>query len=438
MSRFENNVDASFLLAEIYLYSNFSTPPNPQKTLHYYNRVVELSQNATAHYMLGFLYSSGLFGKIDMDQGKALLHYQQASDLGEIRATMCLAYRYYTGMSVQQDYDLAIYYYSIVAKESYKYILDSPVGGPNIDSYNIRISDFEGGLYGEDVRESGYSLNRMPEDEAKVFGELSLDSESLVFAKYYFDAKLQYRGNYFRERNYTSTREILEQSIAVGVLDYNFDSIEEHRVNSLDSLFFGKCCGLLGHLYLRGEGTNQDYNRAYDLLFLASKYTNSTQVAVDLGLIHEYGLSDDLIPDPQTAKAFYSGHKFPLIGSDTDLAKAAYHSGRVTLKLKDERYGYNIIEAAAYKSNSEALYHLAQCFERGIKPSKSEDIATIYKIFVEKIEPVVSPLKWAFDSAMDGDNEMALLGYAMAAELGYESAQSSAAYLLYPKILLYF
>ncbi|GME75922.1 unnamed protein product [[Candida] boidinii] len=274
----------------------------------------------------------------------------------------------------------------------------------------------------------------MPEDEAKVFGELSLDSESLVFAKYYFDAKLQYRGNYFRERNYTSTREILEQSIAVGVLDYNFDSIEEHRVNSLDSLFFGKCCGLLGHLYLRGEGTNQDYNRAYDLLFLASKYTNSTQVAVDLGLIHEYGLSDDLIPDPQTAKAFYSGHKFPLIGSDTDLAKAAYHSGRVTLKLKDERYGYNIIEAAAYKSNSEALYHLAQCFERGIKPSKSEDIATIYKIFVEKIEPVVSPLKWAFDSAMDGDNEMALLGYAMAAELGYESAQSSAAYLLYPKV----
>ncbi|GMG35677.1 unnamed protein product [[Candida] boidinii] len=35
---------------------------------------------------------------------------------------------------------------------------------------------------------------------------------------------------------------------------------------------------------------------------------------------------------------------------------------------------------------------------------------------------------------MNGNGEMALIGYAMGAELGYESAQSSAAYLLYPRV----
>ena len=122
------SLECASALGEIYLYGNFSVPQVPKKAVHYLEKAtkhalgVDEEANAKishAHYLLGFVYSTGLFGELPVEQGKALLHYNIAADEGDIRAAMCLGYRYFSGKSVKKDEGMAFYYYSRVARWSY-------------------------------------------------------------------------------------------------------------------------------------------------------------------------------------------------------------------------------------------------------------------------------------------------------------------------------
>ncbi|GME92139.1 unnamed protein product [Ambrosiozyma monospora] len=64
----EDNSQAAFTLGQIYLFGNYTIPDDPEKSLHYFQKCVSLSVNAEAHYYLGFLYTTGLFGKLEVDQ----------------------------------------------------------------------------------------------------------------------------------------------------------------------------------------------------------------------------------------------------------------------------------------------------------------------------------------------------------------------------------
>lgn len=423
----QDDVESTLLLAQINMFGNFSIPRNDSQALKYYEKLARLAKdNASVHYMLGFIYATGLFGEVEQNQAKALMHYQTSHELGDLRATMVLAYRYFQGISVEKNCGLALYYYSAVAQKSLQYVLDGPIGGPNIDSYAVRIQDFTGGLYGSKASEQPTSMTRSGNDhlyDRNIFNEINIDPEDHRSVELLYEAKAYYNGDYFHKRDYDLAFKVANKCALNG----------EHLIKwstdvSVDEIFVSRCYSLLGHMYLRGEGTRQNYTEALKWHTKANNLASSSSVQVDLGLIYEFGLGLDA-PAPHVAKLYYQK-------AETTSTLAKFHLARQYLAEGQIPKGFEAMQLAAYGGNDEALYHLSTLYERGIGGVKScEDNVVSYKAFVERIEPVVSVLEWAFKQAfLAYDPDLALIGYAMAAEQGYEVAQSSVGFLLYAPV----
>jgi SEL1 protein len=86
---------------------------------------------------------------------------------------------------------------------------------------------------------------------------------------------------------------------------------------------------------------------------------------------------------------------------------------------------------AADKGHPKAFYQLAKMQQKGI-PGMKKDVATaaaLYKVVAER-GPWSSLMRWALECYLKGQIGKALLLYSRAAELGYEAAQSNAAWIL--------
>ncbi|KAH3670667.1 hypothetical protein OGAPHI_001182 [Ogataea philodendri] len=423
-----DDVDAVYTLAQINLFGNFSLPTNATNALHYYEKMTQLSDNSTAKYMLGFIYATGLFGKVEMDQGKALLYYQLAADQGNVKAALALAYRYSTGLSVAINTKLALYYYNFVANECFNYLKESPIGGPNIDKYNFRVYDLHGGLYGSGASDVASSV---PLDFQKVvdieeYADIGFQSAS--YKDQVNSVKNAYQGSYWRPRDYDKAFEIAHDCASQGIQLKVVNEVLEGHVHYYKSnspalvQSVGQCCANLGHMYLRGEGTAKDFDKARVWLERGNKLCRSSENRVDLGLLYE------LQGTPE-----YTQKAYELYSLEAQVSpKALYHKAMLDAKT-DVLLAKSQILRAAERGSIEAMYQLVQYDDReGGYPDNY--LVRGYKRFVESVEPVVCDLSWAFHQLLNRNLEQALIGYAMAAEQGFENAQASAAYLLYSPV----
>ena len=88
-------------------------------------------------------------------------------------------------------------------------------------------------------------------------------------------------------------------------------------------------------------------------------------------------------------------------------------------------------ELAARQGHIEAFYYLAELNHQGVGREKSCGIAAAYyKMVAERVEIFHSTLAEANVAWKDGRFTDAMVGYMMAAEQGYESAQANVAYLI--------
>jgi SEL1 protein len=93
-------------------------------------------------------------------------------------------------------------------------------------------------------------------------------------------------------------------------------------------------------------------------------------------------------------------------------------------------------ELAARQGHVEAFYYLAELNHKGIGRERSCGIAAAYyKIVSERVEVLHSSLGEANLAWKEGRFTDAMVGYMMAAEQGYESAQANVAYLIDQSIL---
>ncbi|QPG75703.1 hypothetical protein FOA43_003062 [Brettanomyces nanus] len=449
LADFRDDDKSAYLLGEIYLYGNYSIPRSPQKSVGYLEKSVTANSTATnwfshAHYLLGFCYSTGLFGEAEVNYGKALLHYTFAADMGHIRAAMALGYRYYMGLSVEKNEQLALYYYSRVARhctDTYKSEggpaanlnvtingFEVPLLAPNLESYNVRLSDFNDGLFGHGVSEVKSSIKQ--EDPLSMDPSLA-DLEDLdnptdhYLAQLYKGYLRNYEGRYLMSHNYTRAF-ILAKGCALEGL--KLPSVRYYKKTrridrTLEVILTAKCAYAVGHMYLRGEGTPQNFTAARSWLQSSWSLVQSVRTAADLGIIYQYGLGLEK-PNPAKAKSLYANfYGFSAIN---------YQSGLLMLSQNDP-LGWKLISLASYDKYAPALYSLMQSYSQGNPLGLHKSVAlSNAKALAELIEPAVSDLKWAFSQVMKGDNEKALVAYGMAAEAGFESAQSSVAYMLYP------
>ncbi|ODV82746.1 hypothetical protein CANARDRAFT_10274 [[Candida] arabinofermentans NRRL YB-2248] len=421
---------ASFLLADINMYGNFSLPMNATKALKYYELTAELSGSPDAHYMTGFIYASGLFGKVPMDQGKALLHYELAAEGSNIKAAMCLGYRYLKGISVPQNLELSFYYYGMVTQVAYQQLMDGPIGGNNLDYCSVRIPDLLDGMYGLSASETRSTFTKQNQINSDQLFDEFLDNDAVYP---YFHGLLRatqnaYRGDLNQPRDYDLAFTTAFQCATEGVeLAAVKKVLKNNNVdkNTLPGYMhkIGACCGYLGHMYLRGEGVEANLEEAEKWITTAAKLSSESAIYVDLGLLYEVYKHDR-----NQSLSFYEK-------SSSVLGK--FHMARSMLEdttsPPTEAVGTLLTEASR-RRHVGAMYYFTREYEKGFIKCTENFASMVYKIGAEELEPYVSSLSWAFSQLVKGNNDLALIGYAMAAEQGFEVAQSSAAYMLYSPV----
>ncbi|KAI1965363.1 ERAD-associated protein [Ophidiomyces ophidiicola] len=423
----DGNSDAIYILADMNFYGNYSHPRNYPKAFQHYERLAKLTGNSTAQYMLGFMYATGIGDAVERHQGMALLYHTFAAMGGNTKSQMTLAFRRYLGIGAPKNCNEAVHYYKQVADKAMAYQRSGPPGGLTLSKNSYRWADAEGGVYGEgaSVSSSGANANR---ESVHSSSDASLDDIleylDLLAKKGDLDAtfnlgKLYYDGSRHMTRNFRKAM------LYFGIVAKRY-WLKDGRVNPNHPVnvekIASKAAAYIGLMFLRGEGTQQNFDKAFTWFKRGVANGNSMcQHYVGLMYLHGYGVPQDALKAATYFKA----------ASELDHPLAEIRLGALFLDQGDVPTATRYFELAARYGVTESFYYLAEIADRGIGKERHCGMATgYYKIVAERAEEVHSYFAEANDAYERGDKETALVLSMMAAEQGYENAQANVAWLL--------
>ncbi|KAL2129144.1 hypothetical protein VTI74DRAFT_8179 [Chaetomium olivicolor] len=427
----QNNSDALYVLAEMNFYGNYSYPRNFGAAFEHYHQLALLSGNSSAQYMVGLMYSTGIGGAVERDQARALLYYTFAANRGHARAEMTVAHRHHAGIGTPKNCDMAVKYYKRVADKAIAWYRSGPPGGRGWITEAYRIADETGGVYGEGASVASAGNNALkahPNSDAYASIEDIIEYLDLMSQKGDFKASLNLG------RIYYEGQRGLDKNLALA-RKYFFDVTQKYWKKNrpidnpkpgLDKTA-GKAAGFIGRMYMRGEGVEQNFDRA-KFWFERGAILKDAQSQHGLGLLYlnGYGVRADIIQ----ATDFFK------LAAAQDYAAAQVQLGSLYLDQgsnEDVTAASHYFELAGRWGNMEAYYYLAELNFFGVGREKSCSTAvSYYKSVAERAEPLVSSWAEANLAYEGGDTELALLEYLGAAEQGYEKAQNNVAYILDP------
>lgn len=421
----EQEPDAIFLLAEMNFFGNYTHPRNYTEAFGRYQELAALNGNSSAQHMVGFMSATGL-GGVEMSQAKALMYHRFAAAGGETRSQMITGYRHHTGIGTPRNCNEAAYWYKLVADKAIAYSRSGPPGGMLLPKDSYKIADEHGGVYGEgaSVISSGVYANKAgPNSDAHADFDDVLEYLDLMSRKGDLKAtfslgRLHYEGSRTMRRNLKIARAYF---MTVARKYWQKDgSIKEE--DQAVAKIAAKAAGYIGRMFLRGEGMEQSFDKA--LTWFKRGVANGDALCqYQLGLMHLHGLG--LRKDPVRAADFFKE------AVNQDFASAQVNMGMLFLDQGDTNTATRFFDLAARHGHIEAFYHLAEISNNGVGRERSCGMATAYyKMVAEKVESIHSSFDEANRAYDEGDTETALVTYMMAAEQGYESAQTNVAYLL--------
>ncbi|OOF95415.1 hypothetical protein ASPCADRAFT_207892 [Aspergillus carbonarius ITEM 5010] len=420
----DQNPDAIFLLAEMNFYGNYSHPRDFNQAFHWYQALASLTGNSTAQYMLGFMYATGVGGAVERDQAKSLLYHTFAAEAGETRSEMTLAYRHHAGIGAPRDCDQATYYYKKVADKAIEYLRSGPPGGQSMIRESYRWADEEGGVYGEGASVSTNTMRDGSHSTTEASLEDVLEYLDLMSRKGELKAtfslgKMHYEGGRGLPRNFRKSMNYFRQ---VTKKYWNKDgSVNPNHPLGIEKLA-AKVAGHIGLMYLRGEGVEQNFATA--LMWFRRGLANGDALCQhELGLmyLHGYGVTQD---------AFRAASHFKA-AAEQDFPAAETRLGALFLDQGDVPTATRYFELAARWGWMEAFYYLAELSNNGVGRKRHCGMAaSYYKMVAERAEAIHSSFGEANTAYENGDKERALIPAMMAAEQGYEHAQSNVAFLL--------
>lgn len=439
-----NNSDALYLLADMHFYGNYTTPRDYSKAMNYYKRLSDTSGNATAQNMIGFMYSTGMFGDIARDQARALLYHTFAAYGGSTRSEMTLAFRYHAGIGTPRNCEKAVFFYKRVADKAMAHWRSGPPGGRTLDRYTWKLADDHGGVFGEGASESSAGPNSKKQystasdsasledvlDYLRYMAEKSDLAAQYSLARLFYEGTRAWRRNYGEVAQYVNSR-VLERDYAEAMRYFKLvakqcwskDGKLIPNLAKANLSFAGKTAGYLGRMYLRGEGVNADPTKAIMWYKLGGEMADPSSLN-GLGYMHLKGLGGLKADAAKAAEYFKSA-------AEQDYGPAQVNLGKLFLEQREVAIATQYFELAARHGHVEAFYYLAETHNQGLGREPSCGMAAVYyKIVAEKVEDIQSPMAWAHEQYQRSNYENALIGFMMAAEQGYESAQANVAYLL--------
>ncbi|MCJ1347182.1 ERAD-associated protein, partial [Peltigera leucophlebia] len=422
----EGETDAIFLLAEMNFFGNYTHPRNYKEAFRRYQELASLNGNNSAQYMVGFMFATGVGGAVERDQAKALLYHTFAAMSGNTKSQMTAAYRHHTAVGTPRNCNEAAFWYKEVADKAIAYSRTGPPGGVALQRDAYRIADENGGVYGEgaSVVSSGFYANRAgPSSDSHAALDDVLEYLDLLSRKgdpkaTFSLGRLHYEGSRTMKRNLRTAR--LYFTIVARKYWAKDGSIltEDNGIGRIAA----KAAGYMGRMFLRGEGTEQSFEKALTWFNRGIKNGDSL-CQYEMGVMYLHGLG--VKKDANTAADYFK------VAADQDFPSAQVNLGKLFLDQGDVQTATRFFELAARHNHIEAFYHLAEMSNNGVGRERSCGVATVYyKLVAEKVETIHSAFDEANHAFDEGDMETALVAYMMAAEQGYEYAQANVAYML--------
>ncbi|KAG2171580.1 hypothetical protein INT43_008306 [Umbelopsis isabellina] len=417
--------DALYTLADINFYAKYHLPHNYSAAYQYYSELASRTGNATAQHQLGFMHATGIGNVVKRDQAKALVYHTFAAFGGDTSASLTLAYRYLMGIGTEQSCQDALYYYKEVADKVMEYYYAGPPGGPSMPLTKVPIWDDKGGIYGSSAsalsgskKTNGASLDeilhlyhsRAKSNDARaqiVLGQLYYQGNIIGSSIVNRDMKKAFDFFSMVTRKYFSAD----------------DSADAPNVKEADAELVGKAAGMLGRMYWRGDGRPQDIQKA-KLWFTRGTQLDDPASMNGLGEILYSGVLAS--QDVNNAKIFFTQ------AANHEHDEAQVNLANILLKHEGKQdQAYALLKSASAKKNLVALYMLGDMYASAINDPNSCVLAvTYFKILVERGDWLYSTFDKAYYAYMRDDYESAKLYYMLAAEKGFELAQSNVAWLL--------
>uniref|UniRef100_A0A0A9VTQ1 Protein sel-1 1 n=1 Tax=Lygus hesperus TaxID=30085 RepID=A0A0A9VTQ1_LYGHE len=343
---------------------------------------------ADAQMALGFMHAAGI--AVPAHQGKALIYYTLGAIGGSTWARMALGYRYWTGVSLSSNCEKSLLYYKLVANTVASEVQMS--GGHVIQ--RIRLLD--------EVDNPGYNSGILDNDLIEYYQLLAEKGD--VQAQVGL-GQLHYQGgrgvaqDHQKALHYFLQAADAGNAIAMAFLGriYLEGSEMVKADNATAYKYFKKAADMgnpvgqsgLGMMHLEGRGVEKDYSKALKYFSLAAEQ-GWVDGQLQLGIMHFSGLG--VRRDYKLANKYFT---------------LASQSGHVL-----------------------AFYNLAQMHATGTGIMRSCSTA------VELYKNVAERGKWG-EMLMRGHMfyrsglfKEAFVHYALLSELGYEVAQSNAAFML--------
>ena len=334
------------------------------------------------------MYSVGL--GVRANSAKALLYYVNAAAAGDTFARIAVGYRYWTGVSVLQSCETALAYYRSAATKVEEQVSFS--GGSVIQ--RVRLID--------EIENPGSHTGVLDDDLIQYYQFLADKGD--VQAQVGL-GQLHYQGGRGVEQDHARA------------LNYFMQAAEAGNANAM---------AFLGKMYLEGGAiVRQDNQTALKYFEMAAEKNNPVGQS-GLGLMYLYGKGVE--KDHAKALKYFS-----------QAASQGWVDGQLQLGLmyfkglgvpKDARTAIKYFTLASQSGHILGYYHLALMHTLGVGTLRSCSTA------VELFKNVAERGKWgrmlmqAHSHYKEGKVVQALMKYAFAAELGYEVAQSNAAFIL--------
>uniref|UniRef100_A0A8D8GKK2 Protein sel-1 homolog 1 n=2 Tax=Culex pipiens TaxID=7175 RepID=A0A8D8GKK2_CULPI len=337
---------------------------------------------------LGFMYAAGI--GFNVSQAKALVYYTMAALGDNSWAQMALGYRYWAGVGVPNSCETALDFYRKVATKVANQVTFS--GGAAI--HRIRLLD--------EAENSGTSSGILDNDLIDYYQLLADKGD--VQAQVGL-GQLHYQGGRGIQLDHQKALQYFSQAANAG--------------NAVAMAFLGK-------IYLEGsDNIKADNDTAFKYFKKAADLGNPVgQSGLGVMFLHGKGVPKDTV---KALKYFTQAADQGWVDGQLQLGNMYFSGTGVKRDFKLANKYYNL---ASQSGHVLAFYHLGQMHAVGLGMMRSCPTA------VELFKNVAERGKWterlmsAYQDYRSYRFEEAFTQYALMSELGYEVAQSNAAFLL--------
>ncbi|KAK1947255.1 Protein sel-1 2 [Phytophthora citrophthora] len=390
-------------IGELHLFGDGPAPHNASHAELFLGVSAGLG-SAQAQFLLGVQQAS------TADEASALLYLEFAAHGSSIGASMALGYCSLHGFGMPKSCSIAM--------RHYKYAADRVVTAQSDQKFQlfafpepIRLAKTEGARYqfdvdpAEDFQRAEYLRQRAADFRS---ADLMVQSASItLFSDLYKTSdRSDVEEHLVRERQAV---QFLEKAIDLG-------SIQAQA--------------LLGHVHAYGlAGCLPNVTKAMELYEVALNASRSGEAANGLGVIYSRGLGDIPVDLEKARKLF-------MIAANAGHAEGVYNTGMAFLELGayHTARAKEYFVAAAHVGHLKSLFQLARIKQRQLHSSSStiscEEVVELYKRVAEYSQQGKKVITKALTHAQRGNWAVALELYLIAAEMGYEVAQSNTIWLI--------